>query len=45
VFYVKEVNIVARNKREMDGALRLIVYILIFSGPIYITAVDITLGL
>jgi hypothetical protein len=45
VFYVKRVNVVARNEIRMGEAVRHIVCVFIYSGPIIIAAVVITLGL
>jgi hypothetical protein len=45
VFNVKGVNILVRNVIGMCGAVRHIVCVFIYSGPINIAAVIITLGL
>jgi hypothetical protein len=42
---VKGVNVVERNEIRMCGAVRQIVHIFIYTCPVFIAAVVITLGL
>ena len=44
MFYVKGVNVVARNGIRKGGAVGQIFHIFIHFGPSFIAAVDITLG-
>ena len=45
MFHVKGVKVLARNEIRMCGAVRQIVYIFIYFGPIFVAAIEITLGL
>ena len=45
MFHVKGVNVVAKNEERNGGSVTRIFHIFIFPGTIYISAVDITIGM